>query len=95
MTRPSREELIDRILIHIAKASWDDVTGMFGTDETAIQSLAASFDTRLQQLYILSRYEDGGAEFSLVSFNATSAKSKRVTADQERLKRLWDRVIPN
>jgi hypothetical protein len=88
----SRGELEDRILVFLAEASWQDITGADGTDPSASQSLCAGFATKLEPIWILSRYEDDEDTFTLVAGNNQMVGWNSLTQNQIKLAELWEAV---
>jgi len=87
----SREDLELELMVQLACGTWVDLTGEEGTDPDATQSLAFGREGG-GAIFILSRYEDGGDQFSLTSLKEGREEGRAVTKEQFKLQWLWDSI---
>jgi hypothetical protein len=97
MERPperTRDQIELDLLVELSIHEWHDVTEVC-PDPSAIQCFAYGINGKRHgpTVYMLSRYEDGGAEFALVSYVDGREEGKAVATEQFKLQWLWQQVI--
>jgi hypothetical protein len=90
----SKDDLRRMLLEHLGGLEWQDLTGAEGLDPEAVETWAVGHPSRRgdHTLFLLSRYEDPGREFALVSSTGVRPEPKQVTTDERLLAWLWERV---
>lgn len=96
MDRPpekTREQVELDLMVELSLRHWHDVTEVC-PDPAAVQCFAYGIDGKNNgtTLYFLTRYEDEGAEFALVSYAEKKDKERAVCTEQFKLQWLWEQV---
>lgn len=87
---------LKRLLVTgLADREWHDFTEEEGLDPDAVESWATGYPGERTQgtMFILSRYDDGGQKYALVSSTGVRPEPKQVTTDGHLLAWLWGRVV--
>lgn len=81
----------DRIVIPLSRHKWYDVTD-YSPDPEAVQCFATAYQGKRlgETIFMMSRYEDEGDPFALVS--KIGGEIKRVALEPYQLEWLWEHI---